>query len=90
MLQVVMGTLEALEEAVDGLEISLDGAELVQCQRAADRLIAKLGVAYGEFDAAELWDVDGATSMTAWLREFASLAGADASRVLRRARRLRA
>jgi hypothetical protein len=43
--------LQALDEAVNGLEIGLDGAELVQVQRAADRLSAKLGVAYGEFDA---------------------------------------
>ncbi|MBA2436726.1 MAG: hypothetical protein H0V52_00005 [Acidimicrobiia bacterium] len=42
-------TLQALEEAVNGLEIGLDGDELVACQRVADRLSAKLGVAYGEF-----------------------------------------
>ena len=84
-----MGTLQALDEAVDGLELSLDGAELVRCQRALDRLSAKLGAAYGEFDAAECWDLDAATSMTAWLREQASMAGGDAARVLRLVRRLR-
>ena len=81
--------LQALDEAVNGLEIGLDGAELVQVQRAADRLSAKLGVAYGDFDALELWDADAATSMTAWLREFADMAGGEATRVVRSARRLR-
>ena len=58
---MVLETLQALDEAVDGLELGLDGAELVRCQRALDRLSAKLGAAYGDFDAADLWDVDGAT-----------------------------
>jgi hypothetical protein len=40
--------LQALDEAVNGLELGLDGAELAACQRAADRLSAKLGVAYGD------------------------------------------
>ena len=74
-------TLHALDEAVNGLELGLDGDELVACQRAADRLSAKLGVAYGEFDALELWDLDAATSMTAWLRDHATMAGGEASRV---------
>ncbi|MBA3956300.1 MAG: DUF222 domain-containing protein, partial [Acidimicrobiia bacterium] len=87
--EVVGVTLQALDEAVNGLELGLDGDELVACQRAADRLSAKLGVAYGEFDSLELWDLDAATSMTAWLRDHATMAGGEASRVLRSARRLR-
>ncbi len=83
-------TPDALDEVVDGLEIGLDGAELAQVQAAADRLLAKLGVAYGDFDAGELWDLDAATSMTAWLRDRAGMAGGDAARVVRSARRLRA
>ena len=35
---VVGVTLQALDEEVNGLELGLDGAELVACQRAADRL----------------------------------------------------
>ncbi len=46
-----MATPDALDQVVDGLEIGLDGAELAQVQAAADRLLAKLGVAYGDFDA---------------------------------------
>ncbi len=82
-------TLQALEEAVEALELGLDGDELVACQRTGDRLSAKLGVAYGEFDALELWDLDAATSMTAWLRDHATMAGGEATRVVRSARRLR-
>jgi hypothetical protein len=87
---VVLGSVEVLGEAVDGLVLGLDGAELASTQRTLDRLSAKLVVAYGDFDAAELWDLDAATSMTAWLRDHAGLAGGDASRALRLARRLRA
>jgi hypothetical protein len=53
-------TLQALDEAVNDLELGLDGVELVARQRATDRLGAKLGVAYGEFDSLELWDLDAA------------------------------
>jgi hypothetical protein len=80
-------TVEALSEAVDGLELGLDGAELVATQRVLDRLSAKL---VSDFDAAGLWDLDAATSMTAWLRQHAAMAGGDAAGALRLARRLRA
>ncbi len=86
---MVQATLDALDEAVDGLRIGLDRAELGQVQRAVDRLSAKLVAAYGEFDAAELWDLDAATSMTAWLGEHGNMSGGDAARVLRQVRRLR-
>ncbi|CAN5768527.1 hypothetical protein BH24ACT2_BH24ACT2_11560 [soil metagenome] len=58
---VVGVTLQALDEAVNGLELGLDGDELVACQRAADRLSAKLGVAYGEFDSLASCGVDVTT-----------------------------
>ena len=81
--------MDVLGEAVEGLVLGLDSTELTSAQRILDRLSAKLVMAYGEFDAAELWDLDAATSMTAWLRDHAGLAGGDASRALRLARRLR-
>ncbi len=83
------GTLDALDDAIESLDIGLDRDELSQAQRALDRLSAKLVAAYGAFDAADLWDLDAASSMTAWLREQADLTGGDAARVLRLARGLR-
>jgi hypothetical protein len=64
---------------------------VTSCPRpsAPGRLLAKLVAAYGAFDAADLWDLDAATSMSAWLREQADLTGGDAARVLRLARGLR-
>ena len=83
-----MGVLEALEAAVEGLELDVDGDELVAAQRCVDRLAAKLALAYGDFDAHQLWDLDGATSMTAWLGARGAMASGDAART-GAARRLR-
>lgn len=69
-----MAVLATLEAAVKDLELSLDGAELARCQHLLDRLSAKVGAAYGDFDAAALWDLDGATSMTTWLGDRAGVA----------------
>ncbi len=81
--------MEALEAAVEGLELRLDGDELVAAQRCVDRLAAKLALAYGDFDAHQLWDLDGATSMTAWLRDRGAMAAGDAARTVSAATRLR-
>ena len=81
--------LEALEAAVEGLELRLDGDELVAAQRCVDRLVAKLALAYGDFDAHQLWDLDGATSMTAWLGDRSAMAAGDAARTVATGSRLR-
>ncbi len=87
--EVAVATPDVLDEVVDGLELGVHGPSLVQVQAAADRLLAKLSLAYGAFDHAELWDLDAATSMTAWLRHHASLTKREAARVASRAKRLR-
>jgi hypothetical protein len=74
---------------VDGLELGGHGPSLVQVQAAADRLLAKLSLAYGDFDAAELWDSGAATSMTAWLSDRTGMVSGDAARLSRSAKRLR-
>lgn len=43
----------------------------------------------GDFDAAGLYELDGATSAVAWLRSFGRLSGARAANVVRTSRRLR-
>jgi hypothetical protein len=86
----VSSILERLAGAIDELELPVDGPVLAQAFALADRLNAKLLVAVGEHDAAEVWRDDGATSMTAWLRHHARRSGSDAARCARTARRLRA
>ena len=43
------------------------------CWLFRDQLDARIAEVAGAFDAHELWDIDGATSMTAWLRSMASM-----------------
>jgi Domain of unknown function (DUF222) len=85
----VSSTLEVLGHAIDGLDLAVDSVVLVEAFALADRLNAKLLAAAGEYDAAELWHNDGATSMTAWLRHQTRHSGRDAARCTRTARRLR-
>ena len=58
---------EGLAEAIDGLEIPVDGDALAAVFALRDRLDARLAEAVAAFDRHELWECDGATSMTAWL-----------------------
>jgi len=55
-----------------------------------DRLDAKVTMAVAAFDAADLWDVDGDTSMTGWLRHHAGMSNRDAAGMAKTGRRLRA
>ncbi len=72
---------EALADAIEELDVPVDSAAIKEA--------SKVSRAVGEFDAAELWDLDGATSMTAWLRHEANQSGRDAARHAKTARRLR-
>ncbi|MGK2948002.1 MAG: DUF222 domain-containing protein, partial [Acidimicrobiales bacterium] len=80
---------EALAGAIDELEIGVDDREVALALRLRDRFEAKLVVAVARFDAAELWDVDGSVSLTAWLRHRGNLTNADAQRLATAARKLR-
>ena len=79
----------ALSEAIEGLDLALDGDDLATVARLADRLTAKVTMAAAAFDAAELWDTEGATSMMAWLRDRARMTNRDARRMAGIGRRLR-
>ncbi len=80
---------EELAEAVEKLSIPVDGPALVQVLRLRDRLDARIAEAVGTFDAATLWDIDAATSMTAWLRSFGGMTSRVATRLSVQGRRLR-
>jgi Domain of unknown function (DUF222) len=84
----VSSTLERLARAIDDLELPLDSRVLTEAFALADRLNAKLLAAVGEHDATELWRNDGATSMTAWLRQHTRRSARDAAHCAKTARRL--
>jgi len=78
-----------LAEAIEKLDIPVDGAALVRALALRDQLDARIAEVVGAFDAAQLWDIDAATSMTAWLRSCAGLTWRAARRLCSLASRLR-
>jgi len=64
---------DSLWREIDELRIPVDGPALIEALGALDRLEAKISAAVGAFDEAELWDIDGATSMIAWMRDQAGM-----------------
>ena len=81
--------LVELGRCIESLTIAVDGDEIAEALALRDRLDAKLSEALGAFDRAELWDLDAATSLTAWLRDRGKLTGKQAASTGRVARRLR-
>src|SRR4051812_4871036 len=70
----------ALGSAIEELEVPVDGACLAELVGLGDRLQARIACAVAEFDAAAMWELDHATSMTAWLRSACGMtSGAAAS-----------
>jgi 5-methylcytosine-specific restriction protein A len=69
--------------------MSVMSAALLERIAERDRLDAQLAADVAEFDAAELWDLDDATSMQAWLRDKARMSGGQAHRLVMAARRTR-
>ncbi len=80
---------DALHTAIEALEVPVDERALVELVALRDRLDARVTAAVGEFDAAELWDLDGSTSMAAWLRRHTSMTPGDARRATVTAARVR-
>ena len=79
---------EQLASAVAEVEVPVDAAALVEVWDLVDRLTAKATVASAAFDAHRLWDVEGDTSMTAWLRARTVMTSREASHVATTGRRL--
>jgi hypothetical protein len=84
-----LDVLEGLAEAIGKLRVPWNSAALVQALALRDRLDALIAEAVGEFDEAHLWDIDSATSMTAWLRDQASMTSNAAHHLVSVAGRLR-
>jgi len=80
--------LTRLREAIDEVEILPVAGELKEALELRSRLDAKISSAVGDFDAAGLYELDQATSMTAWLRHEARMTSRDAGRMTSIAKRL--
>lgn len=81
--------IEKLAAAIEEVRIAADGGELREVLRLRDLLDARIAEAISEFDAAGLWELDGATSMTGWLKSEARMTSRDAARMANTAKRLR-
>jgi hypothetical protein len=60
---------EQLGTAIDGLDIPADSAALAAVVGLRDRLDARISDAVAAHDRAGLWELDGASSMAAWLAD---------------------
>ena len=72
--------MTGLAAAIDNYEIPTDRDGLIELHALHDKLSAIVAVADGAFDSAELWDLDGATSMTRWLVAECKMSNRDARR----------
>lgn len=79
---------DAWAEQIDELEIPVDPASLTRAVAVYGQLQAKLVDTVSKFDMRGLWDLDGSTSMIAWLKARGLWSG-DAATLTRTARQLR-
>jgi hypothetical protein len=79
---------EELGTAIDELDIPVDGGALAAVVALRDRLDARISDAVAAHDRAGLWELDGATSMTAWLADRAAMPRPRAAATVARARKL--
>jgi Domain of unknown function (DUF222) len=79
---------EELGQAIDGLDIPVDADAVAAVIALRDRLEARISAAVAAVDEASLWELDGATSMTAWLADRAGMARPQAAATASRARKL--
>jgi hypothetical protein len=79
---------EELGDAIEGLDIPVDGAALAAAVALRDRLDARISDAIATHDRAGLWELDGASSMTAWLAHHTYMPRPRAGATTARARKL--
>ncbi|HEY3143006.1 MAG TPA: DUF222 domain-containing protein, partial [Acidimicrobiales bacterium] len=86
MFEQVSATIET---AIEELVVPVDSTALVRCIQLWDRFTAVVTEAVGDFDAAEGWKEDGATSMVGWLKAHTGRSGRQAAAMKRTGTRLR-
>jgi hypothetical protein len=79
---------EQLGTTIDGLDILVDSDALAAAVALRDRLEARISDAVAAYDQTSLWEVEGATSMTAWLTDRARMPRPRAAATASRARKL--
>ncbi|MGH9231531.1 MAG: DUF222 domain-containing protein, partial [Acidimicrobiales bacterium] len=79
---------EELGNAIDELDIPADSAALAAILALRDRLDARISDTVAAHDRAGLWELDGATSMTAWLTDRAAMPRPRAAAMSSRARKV--
>jgi hypothetical protein len=80
--------VRAAGDAIGGLDIPVDGDAIAAVLALRDRLDARISDAVAAHDRAGLWELDGATSMTAWLVDRAAMPRPRAAATTSRARKL--
>lgn len=70
-------------------DVKVLGDEILETLARIDRLSARVAAAVAEFDARGEWELDGATSAVAWLRDRARMPASAAKALVRTAGRLR-
>jgi hypothetical protein len=80
---------DQMDDIVGRLSVLRSFDAVVRVLGIAERLVALAHEAIGDLDADEAWRDEGATSMTAWLRQGARQSQRDANRCAKTARRLR-
>jgi hypothetical protein len=83
-----LDVFEELGTVIDTLDIPLDGAALAAVVGLRDRLDARISDAVAAHDRAGSWELDGDTSMTAWLADRAAMPRPRAAAIVSRARKL--
>jgi Domain of unknown function (DUF222)/HNH endonuclease len=79
---------EELGTVIDELDIPADSVALTAILALRDRLDARISHAVAAHHRAGLWELDGATSMTAWLADRAAMPRPRAAATVARARKL--
>lgn len=79
---------ESLMAEARAVNVPVDGDALREMMAVIVHLSAKFTQAVGAFDAAEVWDLDDATSLVAWLAHECGLSRAEAARWATKATRL--
>ena len=82
------GVFEELGNAIDELDIPTDGVALTAVLALRDRLDARISDTVADHDRAGWWELDGATSMTAWLTHHTRMPRARASATTSRVRKM--
>jgi hypothetical protein len=80
---------DQIDEIVGRLTVPRSFDAVVRVLGLAERLVALAHEAIGDLDADKAWQAEGATSMTALLKDRARQSGRDAGRCVRAGRRLR-